>query len=239
MTNIEFKNVAFAYEPDRPVLKGINMNVEEGEIVGLLGSNGSGKTTTLKMLAGLLYPTGGDIKICGKSLQYDNKDQKKLVAYVPDETLLYPNFSALENMNLFAILWGTAGKIAKTRSEQLLKEVGLWEVRNQWVSAYSKGMKQKLSICVALMNSPRVLIMDEPFNGFDIDGVIWAREMFKNYVAEHKRSIIFTSHIPEIIESLASRVVILKNGEIRQDTFAHEISNSDTIIDIYKSISQD
>ena len=134
MINIE--NVFFSYNSNKPVLKGINLHVGENEIVGLLGSNGSGKTTTLKLLTGLLSPTEGDIKICGKSLQNNKKESHKIVAYVPDETLLYPNFSALENMNLFSILWGTEKNIAKSRTEKLLKEVGLWEVRNQWVNAY-------------------------------------------------------------------------------------------------------
>lgn len=237
MINVEIENVFFSYNPDKAVLKGINIRIGQNEIVGLLGSNGSGKTTTLKLLTGLLSPTGGDIKICGKSLQYDRRENNKLVAYVPDESLLYPNFSALENMNLFSVLWGTEGSVAKTRTEKLLKEVGLWEVRNQWVNSYSKGMKQKLSICVALLNEPRVLIMDEPFNGFDIDGVIWAREMFKSYVAEHERSIIFTSHTPEIIESIASRVVILKEGKIIQDGSLDEIREGDTLIDVYKAVT--
>ena len=237
MINVEIENVFFSYSQDKSVLKGINISVGQGEIVGLLGSNGSGKTTTLKLLTGLLFPSGGDIKICGKSLQYDRKENNKLVAYVPDESLLYPNFSALENMNLFSILWGTESELAKIRTEKLLKEVGLWEVRNQWVNAYSKGMKQKLSICVALLNEPRILIMDEPFNGFDIDGVIWAREMFKSYVSENNRSIIFTSHTPEIIESMASRVVILKDGKIVQDAPLHEISKSDTLVDVYKAVT--
>jgi ABC-type multidrug transport system ATPase subunit len=217
MKNVEIEKVFFSYNSEKSVLNGINLNIGKNEIVGLLGSNGSGKTTTLKLLAGLLSPSGGEIKIFGNSFNHNRKEIKKLVAFVPEETLLYSNLSAFENMNLFSMLWGTEMGFAKNQTEKLLKEVGLWEVRNEWISSYSKGMKQKLSLCAALVNEPQILIMDEPFNGFDVDSVIWAREMFKAYILKENRSIIFTSHVPEIIESFATRIVILKEGKIIQD----------------------
>lgn len=216
MNNVEIENLHFSYGTEKPVIRGLTINIKPKEIVGLLGANGSGKTTTFKLLSGLLYPDEGKVKIAGISLLKDIDGALKKSAYIPDEPLLYPNFSALENLNLFAVLWGVESFLAKNRAEELLKQVGLWDVRNQWVKSYSRGMKQKLSICAALMHEPKVLLMDEPFTGLDIDALIWAKEMFKNYV-EDNRSIVFTSHIPEVIESLATRVIILKDGKIIHD----------------------
>jgi ABC-2 type transport system ATP-binding protein len=216
MNNLEIENLHFSYSSEKPVIRGIEINVKPKEIVGLLGANGSGKTTTFKLLSGLLYPDEGEIKIAGVSLSKELDTALKRSAYIPDEPLLYPNFSALENLNLFSMLWGVESYLAKKRAEELLKEVGLWDVRNQWVKSYSRGMKQKLSICAALMHEPKVLLMDEPFTGLDINALIWVKKMFKNYV-EDNRSIIFTSHTPEVVESLATRVIILKDGKIAYD----------------------
>ena len=163
--NIDIDHVHFSYNPERAVLKGMNLKVAPGEIVGLLGENGSGKTTTFKLLSGLLYPDEGNVSITGLSVLDQLNEALKKSAFVPDEPLLYPKFSALENMNLFSILWGLKGYVSRRHAEALLKEVGLWEVRNQWVQSYSRGMKQKLSLCTALLHKPKVLLMDEPFTG--------------------------------------------------------------------------
>jgi ABC-2 type transport system ATP-binding protein len=237
MNNIDIENVFFSYSPEKPVLKGLNISVKPNEIVGLLGANGSGKTTTFKLLSGLLSPDEGNIKVGGVSIFTALEKALKKCAYIPDEPLLYPNFSALENMNLFSILWGVESYLAKTRSEKLLKEVGLWDVRNQWVKSYSRGMKQKLSLCAALLHEPKILLMDEPFTGLDVDALIWAREVLKNYVKEENRSIVFTSHTPEVIESIATRVIILKDGKILHDEFLNELVTSEaSLVDTYQKV---
>jgi ABC-2 type transport system ATP-binding protein len=236
MNNIEIENVFFAYGPEKPVLNGLNIAVAPNEIVGLLGENGSGKTTTFKLLSGLLYPDEGTIRVAGISVIEDLPKALKKCAYIPDDSLLYPNFSALENMNLFSILWGVEKTFAKEHTEKLLKEVGLWEVRNQWVKSYSRGMRQKLSICAALLHEPKVLLMDEPFSGLDINALIWAREMLKEYVSQEGHSIIFTSHTPEVVESLATRVIILKDGKIAYDQGANGHIAGDSLIERYQKV---
>ena len=231
------KNLHFSYLDDKSVLKGINFEVRPNEIVGLLGANGSGKTTTFKLLSGLLTPDEGEITIDGLSIIKNLHDILKISAFIPDESLLYPNLSAEENMNLFAILWGVDSIKAKKRAQELLQEVGLWTVKNQWISSYSKGMKQKLSICAALLHEPKLLLMDEPFNGLDIDALVWAREMLKSYVSQAERSIIFTSHTPEVVESLANRVIILQDGIIcHEELISTDPKNRRPLIEIYKEV---
>lgn len=236
MNNIEFANVFFSYQPDKPILQGLNIIVEPNEIVGLLGANGSGKTTTFKLLSGLLAANTGYVKISGKVLNTSREKAPRKFAYVPDEPLLYPHFSALENMNLFALLWGVESHFAQLRTEELLKEVGLWEVRNQWVESYSRGMKQKLSICAAILHEPQVLIMDEPFSGLDTDSLLWARDMLKAYVSKERRSIIFTSHTPEVVESVASRVIVLKSGKIIHDQPLDGSQPGPDLVNLYKHV---
>ena len=227
----------FSYNQEQPVLKGLNLEVFPNEIVGLLGANGSGKTTTFKLLSGLLHPDEGHLAVAGIPILDQPREALKRCAYVPDDSLLYAQFSALENLNLFAILWGVEGGLARQRSEKLLKEVGLWEVRNQWVKSYSRGMKQKLSICAALLHEPQVLLMDEPFTGLDIDALLWARVMFKQYAGTEGRSIIFTSHTPEVVESLASRVLILKDGVIVHEEILDETFGSRTsLLEVYQRV---
>jgi ABC-2 type transport system ATP-binding protein len=235
MNTVKVNNVHFAYDNNKSVLIGLNFEVAPHEIVGLLGANGSGKTTTFKLLSGLLNPDDGSIEIAGISIKEDLKNALKKCAFVPDESLLYPGFSAEENMNLFSILWGVDPTIAKERAKSLLEEVGLWSIKNQWVKSYSRGMKQKLSLCTALIHEPNVLLMDEPFTGLDVDALVWAKQMLKSYAQLENRSIIFTSHVPEIIESLATRVLILKDGKIVHEELMKDAKGS--LIDIYKNLS--
>jgi ABC-2 type transport system ATP-binding protein len=141
-------------------------------------------------------------------------------------------------MNLFAILWGVEKQAAQTRAEKLLKEVGLWDVRNEWVKSYSRGMKQKLSLCAGLLHEPRVLLMDEPFTGLDIDSLLWARQMLKEYSQQENKSILFTSHTPEVIETLASRVIILSEGKIIHDEKLNEQHAAESYItDLYNRVA--
>jgi ABC-2 type transport system ATP-binding protein len=235
MNTVKVNNVHFAYDDNKSVLTGLNFEVSPHEIVGLLGANGSGKTTTFKLLSGLLNPDDGAIEISGISIKDDLKSALKKCAFVPDESLLYPGFSAEENMNLFSILWGVDPVIAKEKAKSLLEEVGLWSIKNQWVKSYSRGMKQKLSLCTALIHEPNVLLMDEPFTGLDVDALVWAKQMLKSYAQLENRSIIFTSHVPEIIESLATRVLILKDGKIVHEELMKDSKGS--LIDIYKNLA--
>lgn len=234
---IDFNRVVFGYPDGNTVLKGFNLKVASGEIIGLLGENGSGKTTTFNLLSGLLTPDEGSVNVLGMPMPTHRKEILQKSAYLPDESLLYPQFSALENMNMFALLWGIKGSEAKEKSEILLKEVGLWDIRNQWVKSYSKGMKQKLSICTALIHNPQLLLMDEPFNGLDITAGLWARGFLKEFVSKFNKAIVFTSHLPELVQALATRVVILHNGQEVFNKPTSELIENSSVLEVYKDVT--
>ncbi len=213
---IDVRDVWFAYQANQPVLRGLKLHVQPGEILGLLGANGAGKTTTFRLLASLLRPDSGTIRVAGVDVRSDPRAAKQRSAYVPDEPLLYPHLSALENLNLFGVLWGVPAEQIRTRAETMLREVGLWAVRHDWVRTYSRGMRQKLALCAALLHEPEVLLMDEPFSGLDIEAGLWARTLLQK-TAEAGCGIVFTSHVPELVEAFASRVAILHQGRVAYD----------------------
>jgi len=235
MNEISLENVFFTYSEKEPVLQGIVLKIKPGEMYGLLGANGSGKTTTFKLLSGLLQPDEGHIAISGIDVIKSPREAQKICAYLPDDPLIYPQLSALENLNMFALLWGVNDKNKiKERAKFLLKEVGLWSVRHQLTNSYSRGMQQKLALCVALIHEPKILFMDEPFTGLDINAIIWARNLLKEYTTSGN-TVLFTSHIPELMESLASKISILKNGVIIESKSVHYLKeDGQSVLDYYQ-----
>jgi len=235
MSEISLENIFFSYSEKVHVLQELVLNIEPGEMYGLLGANGSGKTTTFKLLSGLLLPDEGTITINGIDVIKSPMEAQKICAYLPDEPLIYPQLSALENLNMFALLWGVDDKVKiEERSKFLLREVGLWSVRNQLSNSYSRGMQQKLALCVALIHEPKILFMDEPFTGLDINAIIWARNLLKEYT-ESGNTVLFTSHIPELMESLASQIGILKNGAIVESKSVFQLKKEkQTALDYYQ-----
>lgn len=213
MNRISLENVRFSYGADRPVLRGVSMDVQAGQVVGLLGANGAGKTTTFKILAGLLRADSGSVTIDGVAASTQPIEARQRTAFVPDTSLLYEQLSAEENLNMFALLWNVDAATAQTRSARLLHEAGLWSVRDEWVRGYSAGMKQKLSLCAALLHDPQVIVLDEPLSGFDVDGALWGRELIRAQ-ARAGKSILFSSHVPELVEAIADTVAILDGGVI-------------------------
>jgi ABC-2 type transport system ATP-binding protein len=213
MNRISLENVRFSYGRDRVVLRGVTLDVGAGQVLGLLGANGAGKTTTFKVIAGLLRPDSGTVTVDGVAAAANPVAARQRLAFVPDTSLLYDHMSAEENLNMFGLLWNVDAATAEMRSAQLLRDAGLWEVRDEWVRGYSAGMKQKLSLCAALLHDPQVIVLDEPFTGFDVDGALWGREVIRAQ-ARSGKAILFSSHIPELVEAIADTVAILDRGVI-------------------------
>lgn len=189
----------------------VSFRIDPGEVYGYLGPNASGKTTTVKMLTGLLEPTRGHIFYQGRDIREDLVDYRKRLGYVPEEPHLYPYLSGKEYLELVGRLRSIPERLLATKAESLLELFRLGPHRYAPISSYSKGMKQKVLICAALLHDPEILIFDEPMSGLDVTSVLVLRDVVKSLAAEGK-IILYTSHILEVIEKVCSTVIILHRG---------------------------
>ena len=191
----------------------VSFRIEPGEVYGYLGPNGSGKTTTVKILTGLLEPSTGGISFNGRDVRADLIGYRKRLGYVPEEPHLYPYLSGKEYLELVGRLRSIPERLVAIKAESLLELLRLGPHRYAPISSYSKGMKQKVLICAALMHDPDVLIFDEPLAGLDVTAVLVFRDVVKSLAAEGK-IILYTSHILEAIEKVCSTVLILHRGRV-------------------------
>jgi len=198
---------------DRAAVDDLSLRVEAGTFYALLGPNGAGKTTTLRMIAGLLAPDAGRIAIDGIDLAIDPLAAKRIVAYVPDEPLLYDKLTPIEYLELIAALWRIDPEPARVASTRLLDLLGLTPHALQRCETFSRGMRQKLVLAGALMRAPRLLILDEPLTGLDAE----AARLVKNLLGDHVGAggtVILTTHILEVAERMAARIGVIRSGRL-------------------------
>jgi ABC-2 type transport system ATP-binding protein len=197
----------------RPAVDGIDLTIARGEFYALLGPNGAGKTTTLRMISGLLLPDRGSIEVFGLNAVTHARQAKQLIAWLPDEPLLYDKLTTAEYLEFIAGLWGMEARRAEHNAEELLRRLDLWQHRDERCEGFSRGMKQKAALAGALLHEPQLLILDEPLTGLD---ATIAREV-KDLLLERARggcTIILTTHIMEVAERLVDRIGIIQNGRI-------------------------
>ncbi|APM40843.1 ABC transporter [Clostridium kluyveri] len=196
----------------REIVKNLNLTVNEGEIFGFLGPNGSGKTTTIKMIVGFLKPTRGEIYVYGKSIKNNRISFINSIAAVVETPDMYPYLTGTENLKQLARM---DRNIAQSDIEKAVKLVGLGDRIDDKFKKYSLGMKQRLGLAQVLMGNKRVWILDEPTNGLDPSGMIHFRNIFKKYSRDKKVTIFISSHILGEMESMCDRVAFLNEGEIK------------------------
>jgi ABC-2 type transport system ATP-binding protein len=197
----------------RPVVDHVDLSIAAGEFYGLLGPNGAGKTTTLRMLSGLLKPEVGSIRIFGIDALADPRAAKAMIAWLPDEPLLYDKLTVSEYLEFVAGLWGIDARRAERTAQELLERLDLWAHRDERCEGFSRGMKQKAALIGALVHEPRLLILDEPLTGLD---AAIAREV-KDLLLERARmgcTIILTTHIMDVAERLVDRIGIIQAGRL-------------------------
>ena len=206
----------------KPAVDNLDLTVHSGELYALLGPNGAGKTTTLRMVSGLLKPDAGSISVFGVDALADPSAAKQMIAWAPDEPMLYDRLTPMEYLEFVAGLWGVDAKTARARAEELLKWLGLWEQRGQRCESFSRGMKQKAALAGALIHEPRLLILDEPLTGLD---AAVARQV-KDLLQERVRggaTVILTTHILEVAERMADRIGIIQNGKLLAEGTLNEL----------------
>ncbi len=196
---------------DVSAVNSLSLEIKEREIFGLLGPNGSGKTTTLKLLLGLIFPTSGQIKIFGK----DSADitVKRFLGYLPENPYYYRYLTGAELLNFYGQIFELRPDVLKEKREDLLKLVGLAKVRRLTLKHYSKGMLERIGLAVALLNDPKFLILDEPTTGLDPIGNRETRDLILKLQAEGK-TILLSSHYLSEVERVCNRIGIMHQGRL-------------------------
>lgn len=196
------------------VIKGCNINVRQGDIYGLLGANGAGKTTVFKILTGLLTPTIGKVEVLGKDIGTNKVEILRNIGSLIEVPIFYEHLSATENLKIHLAYMDVEGDdISKT-----LEMIGLENVGSKPVSKFSLGMRQRLGIARAIIHKPKLLILDEPINGLDPLGILKMRELFLSLVQNNEMTILISSHILSEIEHIADTVGIIINGVVVEET---------------------
>lgn len=206
-------------------LENLNLKVQPGEILGFLGPNGAGKTTTVKILTGLLEPSSGSARVAGYDVVEQPLEVKRRIGYVPESGALYENLSGGEYLELVGQLHHLEPAALARRIDELLGLFGLIGERDQRMTGYSKGMKQKVLIASALLNKPEVLFLDEPLNGIDANAAMIVKELLKKLAGQGK-TIFFSSHVLEVVERMCTRIIVISKGRQVVDGTPEEIIRS-------------
>jgi lantibiotic transport system ATP-binding protein len=216
MNCIETTKLTYKFSGNEPVLKDINLQVPEGSIYGFIGPNGAGKTTTLKLVLGLLKKQHGTITIFNKEFDANRIEILKNIGSLIESPSLYSHLTAVENLTLLQKIY----RCPENRIHEVLEIVGLSGTKKKNAGQFSLGMKQRLSIAVAFLHNPALLILDEPTNGLDPNGIIEIRELLKKFNNEYKTTILISSHLLGEIEKLVTHVGIINKGTLLfQGTF--------------------
>lgn len=216
---IEARSVVKKYG-DATALKDVDITVKRGDIYGLIGDNGAGKTTFLKLLTGQIHLSGGEFKLFGEYTERGLEENRKRCGAIVESPGFYPKLSVEKNLEYYRIQRGIPGK---EKVEEVLKTVGLWEKRKKKGASLSMGMKQRLGLGIALLGEPELLILDEPINGLDPSGIIEMRNLLLKLNHEKNITIIISSHILSELEQMATIYGILSQGWLLQEITAEEL----------------
>ncbi len=233
---IEVQNLSKHFDLVKAV-DDITFSVKEREIFGFLGPNGAGKTTTIRMLTGVLKPTAGKIFIYGKDAWKNQIAIKQIMGNVPEMSNAYMDLTGFQNLTFIGEIYGVSKSERKKRAFELLKKFELFKRKDDLAKKYSKGMKQRLLLCMALMSNPKILFLDEPTSGLDVQSSIIIKNLIKQYNQEGM-TIFLTTHNMDVANELCDRIAIINKGNlIRLDTPENlrAIEKKYQAIDLYPS----
>lgn len=222
---LEIKDLTKVYKNTRGI-KNINLDLYRGEIFGFLGPNGSGKTTTMKIITGLLTPDSGEVNIFGYNIAQNPEKALSKMGCLVETSESYPYLTAYDNLKLYS----RYHQIDKKRIDEVLELTGLLKYKNEKSSNFSLGMKQRLGLAAALLPNPELIILDEPLNGLDVTGMLEIRQIIKSLNATYKTTFFISSHLIHDIELTCTRVGLILNGELLG------VGNVNEILENYASL---
>ena len=220
---------------EKKAVDDLSLHIRPGEIYGFIGHNGAGKTTTIKACCGILQFDAGEIKIDGRSIAEHPLECKKVLAYLPDNPDLYEYMTGIQFLNFTADIFAVGVAERKEKIHKYAEMFELTESLAQSISAYSHGMKQKLAIIAALVHSPKLMIMDEPFVGLDPK----ATHLLKNTMhelCENGTAIFFSTHVLEVAEKLCDKVAIIKHGRLIKSGTMEEVKGDASLEDVFLEV---
>ncbi len=209
---IKISNLVKRYK-NTDAVKGIDLEIPEGEFFGFLGPNGAGKTTTIKMIVGLLKPTAGTITVDGHDILQNPVQAKSVIGYIPDRPFIYEKLTGREYLDFIAALYEMDPQLAADRGEKYMEFFDLAEASDELIEAYSHGMKQKLVISGALLHDPKVLVVDEPMVGLDPKGARQVKQLFMD-LCKKGSSVFMSTHSLGIAQAMCDRIGIIQKGEV-------------------------
>lgn len=229
---IEIKNLTKVFKNGRGITD-INLDIHRGDIFGFLGPNGAGKTTAMKIMTGLTKPDSGDVKILGYSVLEQFEKAMEKVGCIIETAESYPYMTAFENLKQFSRYYED---VDNKRIDEVLQLTGILKYKNENSRKFSLGMKQRLGISAAILGRPEVLILDEPLNGLDVEGMIDLRNIIKNLAETEKTTFFISSHLIHDVELTCNRIGVLYNGKmLNVDTTKNILNNYATLENYFVS----
>ena len=235
---LEVSSLSFHYQSQVPVLTNLTFSVLDGEIVGLLGKNGVGKTTALKLILGLLPIEKGSVCLGNYSLDLHPMQYKKQMNYVSDSHHIYNNLTGKEYLNFIADMYEVSSETRGKIYTPLIEAFRVEKYLNNPIKKLSHGTKQKIAIMASLVNDPLLWVLDEPMTGLDVEAVQVLKDLIKSRAA-YGKSVLFSSHILEICENLCDKTVIMQAGTIKKTIELRDNSSYMSLEDIYLEVVHD
>lgn len=232
---LEIKNFSKSYSKGKKTVDGLNLTVESGDIYGFIGHNGAGKTTTIKGVVGVMDFEEGEIIIDGYSIKKDPIKCKSIMAYIPDNPDLYEYLTGIQYLNYIGDMFSVP---SKEREESIKKYADLLELTgslSNLIGSYSHGMKQKLAIISALLHSPRLLILDEPFVGLDPKAAFHLKNIMKELCSKGS-AIFFSTHVLEVAEKLCNKIAIIKAGKLIASGKTTEVIGDKSLEEVFLGV---
>lgn len=215
MSIIQFSRLRKQYSGNY-VLKGIDLQVDGGQIIGYIGPNGAGKSTTIKILTGIISDFEGDVNVLGMDIRKQPQEIKQRIGYIPEQAALYEVLTPLEYLDFVGKLYRLEEPVIEKKAWELLRLFELADKAETRMSSFSKGMRQKVLLISGLIHNPEIIFLDEPLSGLDANAVILVKEILAQ-LKQAGKTIFYSSHLMDVVEKISDRIIIISKGEVIAD----------------------